>query len=163
MTRWIIIFLLTTVFSSTVLHGQTDSEITKNIIYIGGGRQGLTYIKYERLVYFADWTQTIVNLGFGGIPGDAEYGDPRTVKIMPQVGQLFGYKVIFVELGIEPTVNFFGTTTYTDLNALLGLRYQSRTKQFQGLFFQVGYNPRLYYTFKSDVDVPFYFGLGLNF
>jgi hypothetical protein len=163
MTRWTIIFFLTTVFSSTVLQGQTDSDITKNIIYIGGGRQGLTYIKYERLLYFADWTQTVINLGVGGIPGDAEYGIPRTNKIMPQVGQLFGYKIIFLEVGLEPSINFYGKTTYIDLNAILGLRYQSRTKQLGGLFFQTGYNPRLFHTFNSDIYAPFYFGLGLNF
>jgi hypothetical protein len=135
----------------------------RNIIYVGGGRQGLTYVKYERNVFFADWMQTMVNMGFGGIPGDAEYGEPRTNKIMPQVGQLFGYKVVFVEIGLEPSINFYGKTSYMDLNAILGLRYQSRTDQREGLFFQVGYNPRLYYTFKSDIEAPFYFGLGLSF
>ena len=73
------------------------------------------------------------------------------------------YKEIFIEIGIEPAINFYGKNTFTDLNAILGLRYQSRTRQCQGLFFQLGYNPILYYSYKSDIDVPFYFGLGLNF
>jgi len=145
------------------MFAQAKTDTTRNIIYLGGGRQGLTYIKYERLVYFKDWTQTIVNLGFGGIPGDAEYGVSRTNKIIPEIGQLFGYKTIFIELGIEPSINFYGKTTYVDLNGIIGLRFQSRKRQLQGLFFQAGYNPRLYNSYKSDIDVPFYFGLGLNF
>jgi hypothetical protein len=48
---------------------------------------------------------------------------------MPQVGQLFSYKIIFLEVRLEPSINFYGKTTYTDINAILGLRYQSRTKQ----------------------------------
>ena len=160
--KLLLLFSLLTVKN---IYGQTRTDTTHNIIYIGGGRQGLTYIKYERLVLFRNWTQTIVNLGFGGIPGDHEppNNTPRHNIITPEIGQLFGYKVIFVEIGIEPAINFYGKNTYTDLNAILGLRYQTRTRQCQGLFFQLGYNPRLYYSFKSDVDVPFYFGLGLNF
>lgn len=146
---------------SGLVYGQIDT--TKNILYIGGGRQGLMYIKYERLLYFKNWTQTIVNIGFGGIPGDAEYGISRTNKIIPEVGQLFGYKVIFLEIGIEPSINFYGKITYIDFNAIFGFRYQSRTKQLQGLFFEAGYNPKLYYSYQSDIEAPFYFGLGLNF
>jgi hypothetical protein len=141
------------------------TELTRNIIYVGGGRQGLTYLKYERLLLYKDWTQTIANIGLGGIPGDSEepYNEPRHTIITSEIGQIFGYKNMFVEVGIEPAINIYGDVTYTDLNAILGLRYQSRTKELDGLFFQVGYNPRLYYSYKSDIDVPFYFGLGLNF
>lgn len=170
MTRWTV-FLLTAIFLllGQRSNGQTKTDTTKNIIYLGGGRQGLTYIKYERLIYFWDWTQTIINVGFGGVPGDHETVNgvanniPRHNIVTAELGQLIGYKVFFIEIGIEPAVNFYGKTTYTDLNAILGLRFQSRTRKLQGLFFQAGYNPRLYYTYKSDINVPFYFGLGLNF
>ncbi|MFM1999115.1 MAG: hypothetical protein RL204_1062 [Bacteroidota bacterium] len=144
---------------------QDYTDLTRNIIYLGGGRQGLTYLKYERLLVYKDWTQTIANIGLGGIPGDSEepYNEPRHTIITSEIGQIFGYKNMFVEVGIEPAINIYGDVTYTDLNAILGLRYQSRTKELDGLFFQIGYNPRLYYSYKSDIDVPFYFGLGLNF
>jgi hypothetical protein len=147
------------------MYGQSSSDTTYNIIYIGGGRQGATYVKYERLLMCGNWTQTIVNFGFGGVPGDSDprFYTPRHNIITSEIGQLFGYKVIFLEIGIEPAINFYGKNTYTDINAILGLRYQSRTRQLQGLFFQLGYNPRLYYSCKSDIEVPFYFGLGLNF
>lgn len=161
--RFTSVFLLYAVMSSTVLLAQVDSSITKNIFYVGGGRQGLIYTKYERLVYDRGWTQTILNIGIGGVPGDAEYGIERTIKIMPQVGQLIGFKSIFLELGLEPSINFYGKTSYIDVNAILGLRYQSRAKQLGGIFFQVGYNPRLWHTYDSDIDVPVYIGLGFNF
>lgn len=163
--------LISTIFliTSTIAHAQTKTDTTKNIIYLGGGRQGLTYLKYERLIYYKNWTQTIFNIGLGGIPGDHDTVNgianniPRHNIVTAEIGQLIGYKIIFLEIGIESATNFYGKTTYTDLNAILGLRYQSRTRQLQGLFFQIGYNPRLYYTYKSDIDAPFYFGLGLNF
>ncbi len=159
------LLLILELLNVTLTYGQARTDITHNVIYIGGGRQGLTYIKYERLVMYKNWTQTIINLGYGGIPGDHEppNNTPRHNIIAPELGQLIGKNVIFIEIGIEPAINFFGSTTYTDLNAILGLRYQSRTRQFGGLFFQVGYNPRLYFTYKSDIDAPYYFGLGLNF
>jgi len=159
----ILLYSLFLLYSASMLNAQEKADTTKNIIYIGGGRQGLTYLKYERLIYNKNWTQTIVNLGLGGIPGDSEYGIYRTNKIMPEVGQLFGYKNIYVELGIEPSLNFYGSVSYVDLNGIIGLRYQSRTKQLRSLFIQCGYNPKLYYTYKSDINVPFYIGLGLNF
>lgn len=162
MKRSLIIYVIL-FFISLNTQCQENTDVTRNILYVGGGRQGLTYIKYERLLFFKDWTQTIVNVGFGGIPGDIERGVSRTNKIMPQIGQLFGYKAVFVEIGLEPSINFFGNTTYVDLNGVLGIRYQTRTKQLGGLFVQAGYNPKLYYSFKNDVDVPFYFSLGLNF
>ena len=164
MTKFIKILILMLLCSKSFL-GQTNADTTQNIIYIGAGRQGLMYTKYERLVYYKSWTQTVLNIGVGGIPGDHEPPNniPRHNILTSELGQLFGYKTIFIEVGIEPAVNFYGSNTYTDLNAILGLRYQSRTKQLAGFFFQVGYNPRLYYTYKSDINVPFYFGFGLNF
>jgi hypothetical protein len=146
------------------LYGQASSDTTtRNMIYGGGGRQGLTYIKYERIIINKNWTQTIVNFGFGGVPGDHDPPNniPRHNIITAEIGQLFGYKVLFIEIGIESAVNFYGKNTYTNLNAILGLRYQSRTTQ--GLFLQLGYNPKLYYTYESDIDVPIYLGLGLTF
>lgn len=159
------LLLIIGLLSVSNIYGQAKTDTTQNIIYIGGGRQGLAYIKYERLIMYRNWTQTIVNLGFGGVPGDHELPNntPRHNILTPELGQLFGYKEIFIEIGIEPAINFYGKNTFTDLNAILGLRYQSRTRQCQGLFFQLGYNPILYYSYKSDIDVPFYFGLGLNF
>ena len=145
------------------INGQTNSDVAKNTIYIGGGRQGLTYLKYERLLFYKSWTQTIVNIGVGGIPGDHDPPNniARHTIITPEVGQLFGYKRIFIEIGIEPAIHFYGNVTYTDLNAILGLRYQPR--KIQSFFCEAGYIPRLYYSYKSDVDVPIYFAIGLNF
>jgi hypothetical protein len=159
------LLLIIGLLSVSNIYGQASSDTTRNIIYVGGGRQGLTYIKYERLIMYRNWTQTIVNFGLGGIPGDSDppFYTQRHNIITPEIGQLFGYKVIFIEIGIEPAINFYGKNTYTDLNAIIGLRYQSRTRQLQGLFFQLGYNPRLYCSYKSDIEVPFYFALGLNF
>ncbi|MBL0315884.1 MAG: hypothetical protein IPP69_08930 [Flavobacteriales bacterium] len=144
------------------LHSQTGTLESGSSAYVGFGRQGLTYLKAEQRFYLADWTYTIINLGFGGIPGDAEYGIPRTNKIMPQVGQLFGKNRLFLEIGIEPSINFYGGTSYTDLNGIIGLRYHSRFEEIHGLFFQAGYNPRLYNTFESGIEVAFYLGIGLN-
>lgn len=106
-----------------------------------------------------------MNLGFGGIPGDSASPDniPRHNIVTTELAQLFGIEEFFIEIGIEPAIHFFGKNTYTDLNGILGIRYQTRTQQFHGLFFRLGYNPRLYYTYKSNIHVPFYFGIGLNF
>lgn len=144
-------------------NAQNDSTFAKNAIYIGGGRQGLTYIKYERLIFEHTWTQTVVSLGLGGRPGDWESGIHRLTKIMPDIIQLFGYKWIYVELGLEPSFNFQGNFSYTELNGILGLRFQNRNHSIPSFTANLGYNPRLYRTHKNDIYVPFYFGLGLNF
>lgn len=142
---------------------QKDSTIAKNALYIGGGRQGLTYLKYERLIFEFLWTQTVVNIGLGGRPGDMEYGEHRLTKIMPDITQLFGYKWIYIELGLEPSFNFQDNFSYTELNGILGLRFQNRNHNIPSFFAHLGYNPKLYRTHKNDIEVPWYFGLGLNF
>src|SRR5690554_12049 len=144
-------------------NAQNDSLIAKNSVYIGGGRQGLTYIKYERLLFEQNWTQTVFNVGLGGRPGDSEYGERRLIKIMPDYIQLFGYKWIFAEVGLEASFNFQGNFSYTELNGIIGLRFQNRNYNTPSFFTQLGYNPRIYRSHINDIDVPWYFGLGLNF
>lgn len=143
------------------LCSQSDTDQAKHTVYGGFGRQGIVYVKYERLILDRDWANTIVNIGYGGVPGDYESGTPRTNKIMPQIGQLIGRKNIFVELGIEASFNFFGKISYTDINGILGIRYQS--SEYPGLLLQIGYNPKLYYTYENNIDLPFYLGMGMTF
>lgn len=159
MKAWVLILSL---FFSINIFGQSRTDTAKNIIYLGIGRQEELYLKYERLVYYKKWTQTIVNTGLGWLQGDHEPPDdiPSKNSITIELGQLFGYKLVFLEMGIEPSFNFYGNLAYTNINAIFGLRYQSWTK---GLFFQVGYNPRLYYTYMNDSSIPFYLGFGWNF
>lgn len=143
------------------LLGQSETAEMRHTIYGGFVRQGILYIKYERSIFDQDWTQTIANIGFGGVPGEYENGVPRTNKIMPQLGQLIGRKNILLELGIEASINFFGNISYTDINGVLGIRYQS--SEYPGFLFQLGYNPKLYYTYENDIDLPFYLGMGRRF
>ena len=135
----------------------------KNLGYLGFGRQGVLYLKYERLLFGNDWTESIINIGLGGVPGELDYGVARTNKIMPEFAQLFGYKKVFIEVGLEASINFHGKISYIDVNGILGLRYQSRISDFYDLFCQIGYNPKLYYTYENDIDIPIYLGLGLSF
>lgn len=141
------------------LNGQSETTEAKHTVYGGFLRQGIVYVKYERSFWEKGWGRTIANVGYGGVSGEREYGTPRTNKIMPQVGQLIGRKNILVEVGIEASINFFGKVSYTDINGVLGVRYQSR----EGVLFQLGYNPKLYYTYENDIDLPFYLGMGMTF
>jgi hypothetical protein len=143
------------------LRGQSDTIEGKHTLYGGFVRQGILYIKYERLIFDQGWAKTIANIGYGGVPGEQEYGTPRTNKIMPQLGQLIGKKSLLLELGLEVSFNFFGKISYTDINGILGIRYQAR--EYPGLLFQLGYNPKLYYTYENDIDLPFYIGMGRRF
>lgn len=142
---------------------QHEADSTKNIIYGGFGRQGIGYLKYGRSLFFNNWSQTTVNIGFGGVPGDGEYDEPRMNKIMPEITQLLGYKFLFLEIGIEPSINFYGNVTFIDLNGIIGLRYKSKVKNGIGLFGNIGYNPKLYKTFESEIELPFYLGMGVSF
>lgn len=144
-------------------NAQIDNTISKNSIYIGGGRQGLTYLKYERLLFKNNWTQTVTSFGLGGRPGDTELGEPRLIKLLPDIIQLFGFKSMFIEIGIEPSFNFEGSLSYTELNGIVGLRYQNRHKKQATLFGHIGYNPRIYRTHQNEINVPLYFGIGLTF
>ncbi|WP_020535310.1 hypothetical protein [Lewinella cohaerens] len=141
------------------LNGQSDTAGAKHTVYGGFVRQGILYVKYERSVFDKGWGRTIVNIGYGGVLGEHEYGTPRTNKIMPQIGQLIGRKNILVEVGVEASINFFGKISYTDINGVLGIRYQSN----EGILFLLGYNPKLYYTYENDIDLPFYLGMGMTF
>lgn len=156
-----ICFLL--IFSNLYSHAQKDSLILKNVAYGGFMRQGLLYVKYERDLTASKFFHTFANIGFGGLPGDGEYGMPGTKKIMPEIGGLLGYKFLWLELGVEPSINFYGNLCYVDLNGVIGLRYQNFNNLEGSPFFQVGYYPRIYQSYKSLVDVPFLMGVGMTF
>jgi len=134
----------------------------KTSIYAGGARQGATYLKFERALFSNNWTETIINIGVGSVSGEGKYGIFTMNKIMPGVAQLFGYKRFFLELGVEPSIVFYRKVAFIDLNAIVGLRYQNRASKDPSFFAQIGLNPKMYYSHNSNIDVPFYFGIGLS-
>ena len=140
-----------------------ETDRARNIAYVGAGRQAMVYLKYERALLQGKFLQTNVNAGFATFPGEHDTPDnePPHRIVTAELVQLIGFRNVYLELGIEPAVHFFGTVTYTDLNGIAGLRYQSPGRG--GLFAQLGYNPRLFYTYKSDIDVPIYAGVGIVF
>lgn len=140
-----------------------ELDRTRNVAYVGAGRQGMIYLKYERMLLQGKYLQTSINGGFGTFPGEHDTPNekpPHRILTMELV-QLIGMKNFYLELGIEPAMHFFGNLTYTDLNGIAGVRYQSAGRG--GLFAQLGYNPRLFYTYQSDIEVPFYAGVGIVF
>jgi hypothetical protein len=140
-----------------------QQDYLKNSAYGGFGRHGLLYGKYERTLLNKVWRQTFVNAGIGTIPGSHEDGIPKTWKLMPSVGQSFGYKFLFVELAIEPSFNFMGSFSYVELNSSIGLRYQNLSNLDGSPFFQAGYYYRLYRTHVGMAEVPIYMGVGMTF
>lgn len=152
-------FVLTTLTSL----GQNDTEYLKNSAYAGFGRHGLRYGKYERTLLNKVWTQTFVNASIGTIPGSYEDQLPKTWKLMPSVGQSFGYRFIFLELAIEPSFNFYGSLSYVELNSVIGLRYQNLANLDGGPFFQFGYYYRMYRTHEGMANVPLYMAVGMTF
>lgn len=148
---------------SSLLAAQKNSSSFKNCIYIGGGRQGLTYLKYERQLTAKKFTKIVLNVGLGGVPGDAEHNDPRQRIITSELALLVGEKSVLLEFGVEPSINMVGGFSYVDLNGIAGLRYLTKSRGQSGLFFQAGYNPRLFRTHNSDINVPVYLGVGLSF
>jgi hypothetical protein len=140
-----------------------EPDRARNVIYVGAGRQAMVYLKYERILLHGKYLQTNGNIGFASFP--AEHDTPNEKPphriVTAQLVQLIGIKNFYLELGIEPAMHFFGNVTYTDLNGIAGVRYQSESRG--GLFAQLGYNPRLFYTYESDIDVPFYAGVGIVF
>jgi len=144
------------------LFAQGDEVVVnKHLLYAGFGRQGISYVKYELDLITGSGTQTVLNIGLGGIPGDREFDEARTNKLMLSMAQTISFKSFALELGLEPSFNSFGKVKYIDLNAIIGLRYYQR--KVESPFFQAGYNPRLYQSFDSQIDVPFYVGLGMAF
>lgn len=140
-----------------------EFDPARNILYVGAGRQAMTYLKYERVLLHREHVQTNVNAGFATFPGehDTPNEEPPHRIVTMEVVQLIGMRDFYLELGIEPAVHFFGSTTYTDLNGIAGLRYQSGHRG--GLFAQLGWNPRLFHTYTDDIHVPFYAGIGITF
>lgn len=80
------------------LLGQSETAEMRHTIYGGFVRQGILYIKYERSIFDQDWTQTIANMGFGGVPGESENGVPPL--IYPSI---WGWAGIFEKDGDDAT------------------------------------------------------------
>jgi hypothetical protein len=139
---------------------QSKTQYYKNVIYGSFGRQGYVHVKYERSFLTNDYRSTIANVGFGLIPVE---GDTDVKIITPEIGQLFGFKNFFLELGLEPSINFISGTTYVDLNGIIGLRYQQYNNESDGIMVQIGYNPRLINSTDGFINVPFYLGIGMSF
>jgi hypothetical protein len=118
------------------------------------------HVKYERSFLTNDYRSTIANVGFGLIPVE---GDTDVKIITPEIGQLIGFKNFFLELGVEPSINFISGTTYVDLNGIIGLRYQQYNYKSDGIMVQIGYNPRLINSTDDFINVPFYLGIGMSF
>lgn len=139
---------------------QTETQYYKNVIYGSFGRQGYVHVKYERSFLTNDYGSSIANIGFGLIPVE---GDTDVKIITPEIGQLIGFKNFFLELGVEPSINFIGGTTYVDLNGIIGLRYQQYNYKSDGIMVQIGYNPRLINSTDGFINIPFYLGIGMSF
>jgi|GEM_PF-3508810 len=139
---------------------QSETQYYKNVIYGSFGRQGYVHVKYERSFLTNDYRSTIANIGFGIIPVEDEV-DAKIIT--PEIGQLIGFKNFFLELGVEPSINFISGTTYVDLNGIIGLRYQQYNYKSDGIMVQIGYNPRLINTTNGFINVPFYLGIGMSF
>jgi hypothetical protein len=154
-----VLFILT-VFIWSNAFCQSDTQYYKNVIYGSFGRQGYVHVKYERSFLTNDYRSTIANVGLGLIPVE----DETDVKIItPEIGQLIGFKNFFLELGVEPSINFISGTTYVDLNGIIGLRYQQYNYKSDGIMVQIGYNPRLINSTDGFINVPFYLGIGMSF
>lgn len=158
--RSVITLVVCSVWLITPAHSQDSIASTKDRIYLGGGRQGLTYLKYERTILTKPNLQTIVNFGLGEIPGEKELSEPATIKLMPELAQLIGTNDVYLELGIEPSINIYGKKVYMHLAGVLGIRYQPNRKQ--SLFLQAGYSPTLYRSYQDMIGVPYYAGVGIN-
>jgi hypothetical protein len=155
-----ICFLILTSFLSTRTSAQEEQVYYKNAFYGTFARQGLVHVKYERNLFTNNWTNTFINVGFGLVPRE----DIKDVKIItPELGQLFGYKNIYLEVGLEPSINFYDGATYVDLNGIIGLRYHQLLYKDDGLLFEIGYCPKLIDATKSLIEAPFYMGIGMSF
>ena len=162
MIRFLFILILT-ISGLRSFQAVAQEEWLKNSIYGGFGRHGLLFMKYERTFINLPYAQTFINAGIGNIPGSHEDGIPITFKLMPSIGQSIGYKFLFLEVAIEPSINFFGEMTYVDLNSLIGIRYQNLNKLEGSPFFQAGYYHTLFKTHDGMADVPLYMGVGMTF
>lgn len=153
--------LFSWIFCGACLGQQAD--IAKNAVYLGAGRQAMTYVKYERVLLHGKHWQTNINAGLGNFPGEHDTPDnePAHRIVTMEAVQLIGLHNFYLELGVEPAVHFYGNVTFTDLNAIAGLRYQAKSRG--GLFAQLGYNPTLFNTYEHDIAVPFYAGVGIVF
>lgn len=164
--RWIKgIALLILIALGANLNAQSSGDTLNNIIYVTGPRQGLYHLKYERRLLKFKWTQTIASIGIGYMPGEVEppRNDPSDFIITPEIAQLFGTNRTFLELGIEPSINFYGNVTYVDLNAIIGIRGRITKNEMTNGFWHLGYNPRLFYSHTLHFDLPIYFGFGQYF
>jgi hypothetical protein len=175
MKKFLICFFI--IINSLSLLGQEDADLTKNALGCGFGRYTLFYLKYERLLYHNAWTRTVANVKLGGVMVQGTpiylnafqsyyYQNIFQVNLIPGAAQLFGYKNYYLELGIEPSFNFNKEVTYTSLNGIIGFRYYYVKLGQSWLYFECGYNPRLYASHKNKNEYKisqFYLGFGRCF
>jgi len=157
MNKYVLIIFLS-IFCSA--YCQVDPKYYKNAIYGSFARQGIVHVKYERNLFTNNWSNSFINIGFGIIPVE-DYADVKIIT--PELGQLFGIKNFYLEVGIEPSINFIDGYTYVDLNGIIGLRFQQLNYYSDGIMFQIGYNPRLINSTDGFINAPFYLGIGMSF
>jgi hypothetical protein len=152
-------FLLV-LFSLKTSYGQKNDTILKafkNVIYFDIGKQMLFSISYERVLLDRKYYSLTSQIGYGAITGDNAPKEPGHHNILTGIHNLFGNKGFYLQLGIAPTIYFYGNTTFININGDFGFRYQNR---HDNLFAQITFNPILFTTHNNTFDLPFGTGIG---
>ena len=148
------------IFSLKKSSGQSIDTVkgNKNTVYFNIGDQMIFSLRYDRLLVAKKYYSFTSHVGYGFIPGDNDPPEPRHRIIVGGVNNLIGYKNIYLLLGVEPALYFYGNTTFVNLNGNFGFRYQG---SYNRLFMQIAYNPILYTTHDNAFDLPVSTGIGL--
>lgn len=126
----------------------------------GIGMESLFYVQHKYVFYNHKHFQLNTIGGLGCAPGDQEGGLSAHYNIVTGVAHSIGIRPIFLTIGFAPIIHFYDHVTYTNLNGIIGLKYESKSSN--GLIVEIGYLPTIFSTHQSDAGIPFYLGFGFQ-
>lgn len=155
------LFLLVITLGAKCQETNDDQIYYSNHSVTGGiGMESLGYVQYKYKFMNRNYLQTNSIIGIGTAPGDAEGGLPTHFNIAAGICQNIGIRPVLLTIGVAPIINFYDNVTYTNLNGLIGLKYEPKKKT--AITIEAGYLHQLYVTHDNDLGFHFYFGFGIS-
>ena len=143
--------------------GQDNNLDPRYPNFVGGQLGGQTQISVHYEYSFLHKKNYYLNTNFGaGLnqSGDMEIGEKPIWGIHTGAICLYGIKSLYLEIGIDPTIYFYQSICFINLNSWVGFRYLSKG----GFYIGAGYSPIVYKTYSDPNDhfADIYFGLKLG-
>jgi hypothetical protein len=131
------------------LLGQEETQKHKHFGSMEIGGQMFISLNYEYSLLQKEFFILNTNfcLGINNF-ADETSGSPGIKGIHTGFICLLGRGLLHLELGFNPSTYFFGSNTFVNLNGSVGIRISP--KKMSGIFFFLGYTPKIYSTFSDN-------------